>query len=457
MWAEGISHEFVSLFYFNEPIFLSSEVALRTWKYSYLLDKRPMEMWKSIAMFFTLACEIHKLCTPSNSIVQPMEMHQIFHEKGKSYWIAVWSSLFRCVFIFQGNSVLRILNVAAFAISGYASSEGRLCKPFNPLLGETYEADFPDKGVRFFSEKVSHHPTLIACHCEVEQGIHFCVTVCAGYDRSQQRFIILSLEKCIVITMGLMHIQGNRQYSCKLKFKEQSILDRNPHQLFSIHSVSCIYRSKGSLKMFSGNKVASLIGKWDDSMHYTTGDGTGKSKDRITSSNANLALEKYKPPANLTRYNLSSFAITLNELTPGLQEKLPPTNSRLRPDQRHLENGEYEKANGEKQRLEKRQRMSRKLQEHGWNQDGSKRKVKMDLSAMLVATGKPESGETGMDVQIYLASSMKNLWNLLKGLDLMEVYINLKTAFLRFLTSATSLKTFCAGAPLFVVKREPKA
>lgn len=49
---------------------------------------------------------------------------------------------------------MRILNVAAFAVSGYASTEGRNCKPFNPLLGETYEADFPDKGLRFFSEKV---------------------------------------------------------------------------------------------------------------------------------------------------------------------------------------------------------------------------------------------------------------------------------------------------------------
>lgn len=49
---------------------------------------------------------------------------------------------------------MRILNVAAFAVSGYASTEGRICKPFNPLLGETYEADYPDKGLRFFSEKV---------------------------------------------------------------------------------------------------------------------------------------------------------------------------------------------------------------------------------------------------------------------------------------------------------------
>lgn len=50
---------------------------------------------------------------------------------------------------------MRILNIAAFAVSGYASTEGRQCKPFNPLLGETYEADYPDKGLRFFSEKVT--------------------------------------------------------------------------------------------------------------------------------------------------------------------------------------------------------------------------------------------------------------------------------------------------------------
>lgn len=56
----------------------------------------------------------------------------------------------------QGNDLMRILNIAAFAVSGYASTEGRQCKPFNPLLGETYEADYPDKGLHFFSEKVMH-------------------------------------------------------------------------------------------------------------------------------------------------------------------------------------------------------------------------------------------------------------------------------------------------------------
>lgn len=49
---------------------------------------------------------------------------------------------------------MRILSVAAFAVSGYASTDGRMFKPFNPLLGETYEADYPDKGLHFISEKV---------------------------------------------------------------------------------------------------------------------------------------------------------------------------------------------------------------------------------------------------------------------------------------------------------------
>ncbi|KAF3605287.1 hypothetical protein DY000_02045064 [Brassica cretica] len=61
----------------------------------------------------------------------------------------------------QGNELMRLLNIAAFAVSGYASTEGRQCKPFNPLLGETYEADYPDKGLRFFSEKASQ-PTHLS-------------------------------------------------------------------------------------------------------------------------------------------------------------------------------------------------------------------------------------------------------------------------------------------------------
>jgi hypothetical protein len=39
----------------------------------------------------------------------------------------------------------------------------------------------------------------------------------------------LILGKLYCSHHGTMHIKGNRQYSCKLKFKEPSLLDRNPH------------------------------------------------------------------------------------------------------------------------------------------------------------------------------------------------------------------------------------
>lgn len=56
------------------------------------------------------------------------------------------------------DSTERMVYVAAFAASEYASTIGRVAKPFNPLLGETYEYVRPDKGYRFLIEQVSHHP-----------------------------------------------------------------------------------------------------------------------------------------------------------------------------------------------------------------------------------------------------------------------------------------------------------
>ncbi|XP_039003256.1 oxysterol-binding protein-related protein 1C-like isoform X2 [Hibiscus syriacus] len=279
----------------------------------------------------------------------------------------------------RGNSLMRILNVAAFAVSGYFSTEGRMCKPFNPLLGETYEADYPDKGVRFFSEKVSHHPTVVAFHCqgtgwkfwgdsnlkskfrgrsitidpvgvltlEFEDGEVF------QWSKVTTSIYNLILGKLYCDHSGTMHVKVNLEYSCRLKFKEQSIVDRNPHQ---VH---------GTVQDRNGKTVATVFGKWNESMHYVNGD-CSKGKGQWSLSEANLLWKRSKPPKCPTRSNLTRFAITLNELTPDLKEKLPPTDSRLRPDQRYLENGEYEMANSEKLRLEQRQRQAQKMQERGW-------------------------------------------------------------------------------------------
>lgn len=44
-------------------------------------------------------------------------------------------------------------------------------------------------------------------------------------------------------------------------------------------------------------------------------------------------------------YNFTSFAVTLNELEPGMERLLPPTDCRLRPDIRAMENGDIGRSN----------------------------------------------------------------------------------------------------------------
>lgn len=71
------------------------------------------------------------------------------------------------------SPVERMCFVAAFVVSGYASTVHRaIRKPFNPLLGETYELTSP-KGFKFIAEKVSQQPPIMACHAESSDFILF--------------------------------------------------------------------------------------------------------------------------------------------------------------------------------------------------------------------------------------------------------------------------------------------
>lgn len=86
------------------------------------------------------------------------------------------------------NNWEQLAYVAAFTVSAYSTTATRVNKPFNPLLGETFECDRTDdlgwrsmsgnegflflvvKSKRvffsFFLEQVSHHPPALATHTE---------------------------------------------------------------------------------------------------------------------------------------------------------------------------------------------------------------------------------------------------------------------------------------------------
>lgn len=60
----------------------------------------------------------------------------------------------------EEDSLKRIAFVGAFAMSNYSSTIGRVAKPFNPLLSQSYEYAIPNR-YRYISEQVSHHPVSL--------------------------------------------------------------------------------------------------------------------------------------------------------------------------------------------------------------------------------------------------------------------------------------------------------
>uniref|UniRef100_A0A493U3D6 Oxysterol-binding protein n=1 Tax=Anas platyrhynchos platyrhynchos TaxID=8840 RepID=A0A493U3D6_ANAPP len=69
------------------------------------------------------------------------------------------------------SSLEQLCYVAAFTVSSYSTTVFRTSKPFNPLLGETYELDrLEESGYRSLCEQVSHHPPAAAHHADSKHG-----------------------------------------------------------------------------------------------------------------------------------------------------------------------------------------------------------------------------------------------------------------------------------------------
>ncbi|KAL9537681.1 hypothetical protein MBANPS3_011556 [Mucor bainieri] len=272
------------------------------------------------------------------------------------------------------SSMDRIMYVAAFAVSSYSSSQWRSGrKPFNPMMSETYECIRPDKGFRFISEKVSHHPLIIASHAESRTYQYWQCT------KIKSKFWGKSME---FMTEGTFHVSLND--SEHYTFTKPSSWMRNmiagEKYLEHVGELKVVNQTTGeygsvSFKegtgggLFSapkernnvvgtfctadGVKRKRMVGKWSD----------GLAEDVNMDGRTLSVLWKVKVPTNpdfsKKYYGFSQFAIELNEITPIEKGKLPKTDSRQRPDQRLYEEGFVDRADQEKLRIEKMQRETR--------------------------------------------------------------------------------------------------
>ena len=101
--------------------------------------------------------------------------------------------------------------IAAFTISSYSTTSTRINKPFNPLLGETYECDrLDDMGWRSLSEQVTHHPPALAMHVESLNDWVFYQDINLQSKFRGQYLQILPIGTCHLQLRNGVHFTWNR-------------------------------------------------------------------------------------------------------------------------------------------------------------------------------------------------------------------------------------------------------
>jgi hypothetical protein len=251
----------------------------------------------------------------------------------------------------------RLMYVGAFALSAYAGTIHRAVKkPFNPLLGETYENIREDKGFRFISEKVSHHPPIMACYAESDDFIFF------QDNNIKTKYWGNSME---CINNGIVHLilkKYNEHYTwekvnsviCKAMYAnryleyrgELKVTEATSGDYFNLKFQSSKNGVSGGVFTSKKKQMIQLVGNWDKVLFKVEPQNKLES---IWSANT-------FPPNFEDQYGFGQFTVELNEITPDIKDKLPPTDTRFRPDQRLYEDGKADEASSEKERLEQRQR-----------------------------------------------------------------------------------------------------
>ncbi|KAB1262779.1 Oxysterol-binding protein-related protein 2 [Camelus dromedarius] len=280
----------------------------------------------------------------------------------------------------QAQPLERMQSVAAFAVSAVASQWERTGKPFNPLLGETYELVREDLGFRFISEQVSHHPPISAFYSE---GLHRDFLF-HGSIYPKLKFWGKSVEAEPRGTITLELLRHNEAYTwtnptcCvhnviigKLWIEQYGtveIVNHSRKKLFMIYGkwTECLWGvDPGAYESFRKQERRGDSLRKDDVPEKADGDvvdAVPEAQDTVQVIPGSKLLWRVntRPPNSAQMYNFTSFTVSLNELHTGMEKILAPTDCRLRPDIRGMENGNMDLASQEKERLEEKQREARR-------------------------------------------------------------------------------------------------
>ncbi|EDO14828.1 hypothetical protein Kpol_339p15 [Vanderwaltozyma polyspora DSM 70294] len=266
--------------------------------------------------------------------------------------------------ISDSDSVLQPLSViSSFAVSMlsiYRDKTRALRKPFNPLLGETFEFVSDKMEFRLVAEKVCHKPQIFAFHAEHSDW------ECSYTVSPTQKFWGKSIE---LNNDGIMQLRIKNMNEV-FEWSQPTTMLKNliagerymePIDEFKVTSSNggysrVIFTSAGMFGGRSENLAVNVSPSRSSSYKKVT--LSGKWTESIKDKNSNKVIWKVNELVSnpKKKYGFTKFTANLNEITSIEKGNIPPTDSRLRPDIRAYENGEIDKAEKLKLELEQMQR-----------------------------------------------------------------------------------------------------
>ncbi|XP_050211403.1 oxysterol-binding protein-related protein 3B-like [Mercurialis annua] len=267
---------------------------------------------------------------------------------------------------------MRLVYAASFFISIYFAFQ-RTWKPFNPILGETYEM-VNHGDLTFISEQVSHHPPISAGHAENE---HFTYDITS---KVKTKFLGNSLE---IYPLGRTRVTLKRDgvvldlvppltKVSNLIFGrtwidspgEMVLTNMTTGDKVVLYFQPCGWFGAGRYEVdgyvYNANEEPKILmtGKWNQSMSYQPCDLEGEPRPGTELKEVWRVAET---PKN-DKFQYTHFAHKINSFDTA-PKKLLASDSRLRPDRYALEKGDIGKAGHEKSSLEERQRAEKRSRE----------------------------------------------------------------------------------------------
>lgn len=274
----------------------------------------------------------------------------------------------------------RLLLVAAFAIANFAGNRVKdraQRKPFNPMLGETYELVRSDLGFRFVSEKVVHNPIRMAWQADALSGKWSISQSARPTSKFWGKSAEVNTEGPLRLVLHSVNESSGERYTWTLApaFLRNVIAGEKyiePTSSMTVLNETTGMKAVATFKaagIFSGRSEDVTVALYESGSTIALPLGlAGKWTTSLSRTDTNTVIWEAGPlvPDANKIWGFTSFAAALNQLSSDDKKLLPPTDSRLRPDQRALEDGELDEAEALKARLEERQRARRKvLESHG--------------------------------------------------------------------------------------------